>query len=86
MSRESSEQRASCCFYVYLKQCRGNSFLFNNGSSNISGAAANLYQCGRKKNSMNSNEIRGQWNYPLIYFDVRAETGSASIEKMLIKS
>lgn len=35
---------------------------------------------------MNSNEIRGQWNYPLIYIDVRAETGSASIDKMLIKT
>lgn len=65
---------------------RDNSFLFYNNISNIDGVAANSYQCGRKKNLMNSNEIRGQWNYPLIYFGVRAETVSASIQKMLVKS
>lgn len=69
-----------------LSNAEVTNFLFYNSSSNVSGTAANLYQCGRKKNSMNSNEIRGQWNYPLIYIDVRAETGSASIEKLLIKS
>lgn len=68
------------------KVMQDNSFLFYNNISDIDGVAANSYQCGRKKNLMNSNEIRGQWNYPLIYFGVRAETVSASIQKMLVKS